>query len=227
MNRSKDLPGLISDPDIVASYSEDALGLRGEFDAVCRPETEEDVAELVRYCAATATPLTVQGLRSSLTGASMAQGGIALSMERMNRLKDLDADDRTAVAEPGMVVAEFRKRVREEGLFYPPDPTSEGECTLGGNVATNAGGLRCAKYGVTGDYVLGLEVVLADGRILRTGSRCMKSVSGYDLTRLFVGSEGTLGVVTEITLSIRPKPLALKTSLAFFSTLIARAAAQE
>ncbi len=221
MNRSRDLPGLISDPDIVASYSEDALGLRGEFDAVCRPETEQDVAEIIRYCAATATPATVQGLRSSLTGASMAQGGIAISMERMNSLKDLGADDRTAVAEAGLVVAEFKERIREAGLFYPPDPTSEGECTLGGNVATNASGAAGLKYGSTRKWVRRIRGIDGQGRVLELVNRdneknCCGFGSFYDPATILVGSEGTLAVVTEVELRLASPPQAAFLGMAFF-----------
>jgi glycolate oxidase len=137
----------------------------------------------------------------------------------MNKMLDMRIVDRRVVVQPGVVFADLEKALATSGFFFPPDPASGSVCTLGGNVATNAGGLRGAKYGVTRDYVMGLEVVLPDGRVMRTGSDCMKSVSGYDLTRLFVGSEGTLGVITEISLKISPKPLASKTSLAAFADL--------
>lgn len=137
----------------------------------------------------------------------------------MNKILDIRISDRLAVVQPGVVYADLEKALAPHGFFFPPDPASGKVCTLGGNVATNAGGIRGAKYGVTRDYIIGLEVVLPDGRIMRTGSNCMKSVSGYDLTRLFVGAEGTLGVVTEITLKINPKPLAFHTGLAYFSDL--------
>jgi glycolate oxidase len=137
----------------------------------------------------------------------------------MTEILDIRIPDRLAVVQPGVVYADLERALDPYGFFFPPDPASGSVCTLGGNVATNAGGLRGAKYGVTKDYVLGLEVVLPDGRIMRTGSSCMKSASGYDLTRLFVGSEGTLGVITEITLKINPKPTAFKTGLASFPGL--------
>jgi glycolate oxidase len=137
----------------------------------------------------------------------------------MNKILDIRIADRLAVVQPGVVYADLEKALESLGYFFPPDPASSSVCTLGGNVATNAGGIRGAKYGVTRDYVLGLEVVLPDGRILRTGSSCIKSASGYDLTRLFVGSEGTLGVMTEIILKVSPKPTVVKTGLAFFSDL--------
>jgi glycolate oxidase len=137
----------------------------------------------------------------------------------MNRILDIRIADRLTVVQPGVVYADLEKALAPFGFFFPPDPASGKVCTIGGNAATNAGGIRGAKYGVTRDYVLGLEVVLADGRVLRTGSACIKSASGYDLTRLFVGSEGTLGVITEITLKINPRPLAFTTTLAMFSGL--------
>ena len=137
----------------------------------------------------------------------------------MNKIIDIRIADRLAVVQPGVVYADLERALAPHGFFFPPDPASGKACTLGGNVSTNAGGIRGAKYGVTRDYVLGLEVVLPDGRVMRTGSNCMKSVSGYDLTRLFVGSEGTLGVVTEITLKVNPKPRVLNTGLAYFASL--------
>jgi glycolate oxidase len=137
----------------------------------------------------------------------------------MNRILDIRIVDRLVVVQPGVVYADLESALEPYGFFFPPDPASGSVCTLGGNVATNAGGLRGAKYGVTRDYVLGLEVVLPDGRVMRTGSACMKSASGYDLTRLFVGSEGTLGIITEIGLKVSPKPLSTRTSLASFSSL--------
>ena len=138
---------------------------------------------------------------------------------RMNKILKISIEDRLAIVEPGVVYAHLENELAHHGFFFPPDPASGKVCTLGGNVATNAGGVRGAKYGTTRDYVLGLQVVLPDGRIMRTGSKAMKSVSGYDLTRLFVGSEGTLGVVTEITLKINPKPTAASTASATFDSL--------
>jgi glycolate oxidase len=148
-----------------------------------------------------------------------AKGGAVLDLSRMNRILKISVEDRLAVVQPGVVYANLEKALEPFGFFFPPDPASGKVATLGGNVATNAGGVKGAKYGTTRDYVLGLEVVLPDGRIMRTGSRAMKSVSGYDLTRLFVGSEGTLGVVTEITLKINPKPTAASTAMATFGNL--------
>jgi glycolate oxidase len=147
------------------------------------------------------------------------KSGIVLDLSHMNKIIKISIEDRLAIVEPGVVYASLEKALATFGFFFPPDPASGKVSTLGGNVATNAGGVKGAKYGTTRDYVLALQVVLPDGRIMRTGSRAMKSVSGYDLTRLFVGSEGTLGVVTEITLKINPKPTAASTSLATFENL--------
>ncbi len=134
------------------------------------------------------------------------QGGIALSLAQMNRIKEINAADFVAVVEPGVTTLKFQEAVEKRGLFYPPDPASRADCSLGGNIATNAGGPRCLKYGVTRDYVLGLEVVLADGSVVRLGSRTHKNKTGFDLHRLFVGSEGMLGIVTEATLKLLPLP---------------------
>jgi glycolate oxidase len=145
-------------------------------------------------------------------------GGITLVLTRMDAVLEVSAADRLAVVQPGVVNKTLRDAVGAHGLFYPPDPASYDWCTLGGNLAMNSGGLCCVKYGVTTDYVLGLEVVLADGRVLRTGRRTVKGVAGYDLTRLFVGSEGTLGVITEATLALRPAPAPPVTLVASFGT---------
>ncbi len=147
------------------------------------------------------------------------RGGVVLDLSHMNKILKISLEDRLAIVQPGVVYADLEKALEPHGFFFPPDPASGKVCTLGGNVATNAGGVRGAKYGTTRDYVLALQVVLPDGRIMRTGSKAMKSVSGYDLTRLFVGSEGTLGVVTEITLKINPKPTASSTAVATFDDL--------
>ena len=155
-----------------------------------------------------------------MTGMAVpVRGGIILDLNHMNKILNISIEDRFAVVQPGVVYADLEKALNQYGFFFPPDPASGKVSTLGGNVATNAGGVKGAKYGTTRDYVLGLQVVIPDGRMMRTGSKTMKSVSGYDLTKLFVGSEGTLGVVTEITLKINPKTTAASTSLATFDDL--------
>jgi glycolate oxidase len=165
-------------------------------------------------------PVIPRGAGTSLSGMAVpARGGIVVDLSHMNKILKISIEDRLAVVQPGVVYAALEKALTPYGFFFPPDPASGKVATLGGNVATNAGGLKGAKYGTTRDYVLGIQVVLPDGRIMRTGSKAMKSVSGYDLTRLFVGSEGTLGVVTEVTLKINPKPTATSTALATFDKL--------
>jgi glycolate oxidase len=165
-------------------------------------------------------PVVPRGAGTGLCGLAVpAEGGIVLDLARMNRILSIHIPDRLVVVQPGVIYDDLQAALAPKGFFYPPDPASGKVCTIGGNVGTNAGGLRGAKYGTTRDYVLGLEVVLADGEVMRTGARTMKCSSGYDLTRLIVGSEGTLGVVTEITLKISPKPTEVSTATASFDRL--------
>jgi len=183
-------------------------------------ETVEQVSEIMKLASRIRIPVIPRGAGTGLSGMAVPiQGGIVLDLNHMNQILKISIEDRLAVVEPGVVYADLEKALLPHGFFFPPDPASGKVSTLGGNVATNAGGLKGAKYGTTRDYVLALQVVLPDGRIMRTGSKAMKSVSGYDLTRLFVGSEGTLGIVTEITLKINPKPTATSTALATFDNL--------
>jgi glycolate oxidase len=184
------------------------------------PGSAEQVSEILKRANQERIPVIPRGAGTGLSGMAVpARGGIVLDLSRMNKILDLRIEDRLAVVQPGVVYAALEQALLPYGFFFPPDPASGKVCTLGGNVATNAGGVKGAKYGTTRDYVLGLQVVLPDGRIMRTGSRTMKCVSGYDLTKLFVGSEGTLGVITEITLKINPKPTAASTALATFDDL--------
>jgi len=165
-------------------------------------------------------PVVPRGAATGLAGGALpVAGGICLNMARMNRILDISIPDTLAVVQPGVITLDLQKAVEKYGFFYPPDPASVYQCTIGGNVATNAGGPRCLKYGVTGDYVLGLEVVVPGGHVLRLGGRTIKNVSGYNLKELFIGSEGTLGVVTEITVRLIPKPAAQMTALAAFPRL--------
>jgi glycolate oxidase subunit GlcD len=174
---------------------------------------------VMRVAARHGVPVVPRGAGSGLSGGSNAvDGAITLVMTRMDAILEVSPADRLVVVQPGVVNKSLRDAVAGSGLFYPPDPSSYDWCTIGGNLATNSGGLCCVKYGVTTDYVLGLEVVLADGRVLRTGRRTVKGVAGYDLTRLFVGSEGTLGVITEATLALRPAPQRPVTLAATFAT---------
>ncbi|MFH1491658.1 MAG: FAD-linked oxidase C-terminal domain-containing protein [Pseudomonadota bacterium] len=204
----------------LVSYSYDASDHDHRPEAALWPKTSREVSEILSLANRHRIPVTPRGAGTSLSGGAVpVSGGIVMDLSRMNRIMDIRIRDRLTVVQPGVVYGDLEKALEPYGFFFPPDPASGKVCTIGGNVGTNAGGIRGAKYGVTRDYVMALEVVLPDGRLMRTGSGCMKSVSGYDLTRLFVGSEGTLGVFTEITLKISPKPTALKTSLVSFSSL--------
>ncbi|WP_376777704.1 FAD-binding oxidoreductase [Kibdelosporangium persicum] len=213
---------VITDPDVTRSYEHDMMPLapHGSPLAVVLPSNTSQVQAVVRACAEFGVPIVPRGAGSGLTGAANAiDGCVMLVTARMKEILEIDPDNRLAVVQPGVVNLDFRGAVEKHGLFYPPDPSSYDWCTIGGNISTNAGGLCCVKYGVTTDSVLGLEVVLADGEVLRTGRRTVKGVAGYDLTKLFIGSEGTLGVVTEITVALRPLPQVPGTTIAAFSTI--------
>lgn len=200
---------ILDDPDVMAAYGSDMAGFcpAGAPTVVVLPRTVEQVQHVMRTATATRTPVVPQGARTGLSGAANAsEGCIVLSLVRMDRILEINPVDRIAVVEPGVVNATLSRAVAEQGLFYPPDPSSWEECTIGGNIGTASGGLCCVKYGVTAEYVLGLEVVLADGELLSTGRRTAKGVAGYDLTRLMVGSEGSLGIVVRATLALRPEP---------------------
>ena len=204
----------------LVSYSYDASDHDHRPEAAVWPTSPEQVSRILDLANKLRLPVTPRGAGTGLAGSAIPEnGGLVLDMCRMNEIVDIRIADRLAIVQPGVVYADLEKALARYGFFFPPDPASASVCTLGGNVATNAGGLRGAKYGVTGDYVMGLEVVQPDGRIMHTGSDCMKSVSGYNITQLFVGSEGTLGVITEITLKITPRPIAVKTLLASFVSL--------
>ncbi len=186
-------------------------------DAVVLARTRGDVEKTLRFASRHGIPVTPRGAGVGYVGGCVpSHGGIALSVARMNRIKEINFADGVAVVEPGVITGELQAAVRKLGLFYPPDPASLKECSIGGNIATNAGGPRCLKYGVTRSYVLGLEVVLADGRVLRCGGRTHKNKQGFDLAGLFVGSEGLLGIVTEATLRLLPHPPARATLAASF-----------
>ena len=188
-------------------YSGDKWFATRRPDAVALPRDTEAVATLLRFAQQHRIPVTARGAGYGYVGGCVpSAGGIVLSLERLNRIQEISADDFVAVVQPGVITQTLQERVERLGLFYPPDPASRADCSLGGNIATNAGGPRCLKYGVTRDYVLGLEVVLADGSIVRLGSRTHKNKTGFDCHRLFVGSEGLLGIVTEATLKLLPLP---------------------
>ena len=205
--------------DLIA-YSKDASEHQHRPDAAVWPINTEQVSAIMKLANREKFPIVPRGAGTSLAGLTVPeQGGIILDLGRMDKIIDISIEDRLAVVQPGVVYADLDRALSPYGFFFPPDPASGAVCTLGGNVATNAGGIKGAKYGTTKDYVLALEVVLPDGRILHTGSKCMKSVSGYDLTKLLVGSEGTLGVITEITFKINPKPPLISTAMATFENL--------
>ncbi|NUT92421.1 MAG: FAD-binding protein [Saccharothrix sp.] len=211
---------VLTDPDVTSAYRRDMMPLapHGRPLAVVLPTDAGQVREVVRACAEHRTPIVPRGAGSGLSGAANAiDGCVVLVTTKMNRIVEIDPDNRLVVVEPGVVNLDLRGAVEKHGLFYPPDPSSYDWCTIGGNLSTNAGGLCCVKYGVTTDSVLGLEVVLADGELLKTGRRTVKGVAGYDLTKLFIGSEGTLGVITRATLALRPLPQAPSTLVATFN----------
>jgi glycolate oxidase len=212
----------VTDPDVRSRYAVDeSLGATApEHFEVVRARDLDDVVEVLRWAQETRTPVVPQGARSGLAGGSVAlEGGVVLNLEALAGVVEVDPLESPAVVGPGTVTADLKVAAAEADLFYPPDPASSAFCTIGGNVATNAGGLCCVKYGVTADYVNALQVVLAGGEVIRTGHRTAKGVAGLDLTGLFVGAEGTLGVVTEVTVRLVPSPDPALTALATFDSL--------
>ncbi|HYT59771.1 MAG TPA: FAD-linked oxidase C-terminal domain-containing protein [Haliangiales bacterium] len=195
------------DSETLRSHSGDKWFATVLPDAVALPRSTHSVATILRFAQRHNLPVTARGAGHGYVGGCVpSRGGIALSLIRMNRIKEINALDFVAVAQAGVITQQLQNAVERQGLYYPPDPASRADCSVGGNIATNAGGPRCLKYGVTRDYVLGVEVVLADGSVVRLGSRTHKNKTGFDLARLFVGSEGLLGVVTEATLKLLPLP---------------------
>ncbi|MFZ4372057.1 MAG: FAD-binding oxidoreductase [Mycobacterium sp.] len=212
---------VVTDPEILASYRHDyAMDPDAGMPlAVVRPTSTEEVQAVLRWASAHRVPVVPRGAGTGLSGGATAvDGGIVLSTEKMREIT-VDPVTRTAVAQPGLLNVEVKKAVAAQGLWYPPDPSSYEICSIGGNIATNAGGLCCVKYGVTTDYVLGLQVVLADGTAVRLGGPRLKDVAGLSLTKLFVGSEGTLGVVTEVTLRLLPPQTTTATVVATFDSV--------
>jgi glycolate oxidase len=214
-------------PGGVLTAAEDliAYGFDGTFyehvpPLVVLPETTAQVSAVHRIAAERRIPITPRAMGSGLSGGAVPLGGsIVLGVARMDRILEIDEVDRVAVVQAGVINARLQAEVERRGLFYPPDPSSLKQSAIGGNVAENAGGARCLKYGVTGDYVLALEVVLPDGTVIRTGGRTVKNVTGYDLRRLFTGAEGTLGTITEITLRLLSKPKYARAALAVFERI--------
>jgi glycolate oxidase len=211
-------PGVSDDPSTLEAYAADALGRGHAPDVVVRPADTAQVAAVARLCQEHRVPLVVRGAGTGYTGGAVpVRGGVVLSVERLNRILEIDPVNLTVVVEPAVITGDLQRAVEAQGLYYPPDPASLDSSSIGGNVAECAGGPRAFKYGTTKRYVLALEAVLPTGEIIHTGSKAVKNVVGYDLTQLLVGSEGTLAIVTRITLRLLPYPPARATVLATFA----------
>src|SRR2546429_3736612 len=210
---------IADDAETLAAHSGDKWFAVEAPEVVVFARSTSDVSKLLKFASQKKAPVTARGAGFGYVGGCVpAKKGIALSLMRMNRIKEINFADAIAIVEPGVITADLKAAARAQRLFYPPDPASMKDCSIGGNVATNAGGPRCLKYGVTRNYVIGLEIVLANGEVLRTGGRVHKNKTGFDLIGLFVGSEGMLGVVTEITLRLLPLPPARATLSAAFAS---------
>src|SRR6266568_4431020 len=208
------------DAEVLAAHSGDKWFAAEEPEVAVFARSTIDVSKLLKFASQEKIPVTARGAGYGYVGGCVpVRKGIALSLMRMNRVKEIHFADAIAIVEPGVITADLKAAARAKKLFYPPDPASMKDCSIGGNIATNAGGPRCLKYGVTRNYVTGLEVVLANGDVLQTGGRVHKNKTGFDLIGLFVGSEGMLGVVTEITLRLLPLPPARGTLSAAFATM--------
>ena len=211
---------VLTSPEDLVAYSYDGTFAEHRPDLVVRPDSTEQVSAVLKVASREGLPVVPRGMASGLAAASIPfAGGMALDTCRMNRVLEIDEVNFTVTAQAGVITQTLADTVAKKGLFYPPDPSSIKQSTLGGNAACNAGGPRCLKYGVTGDYVRGLTVVLPDGRVLKTGGKAIKNVTGYNLTQLFVGSEGTLGVITELILKLLPLPKVARTAMAVFPKL--------
>jgi glycolate oxidase len=212
---------VVTDADVLASYARDESEVPPHPpQAVIRAASESEVAAVMRICSEHRVPVTPRAAGTGRTGGAVPlAGGVVLAFEHMRAIKGIEEENLIAVVEPGVVTGVLHAAVEEQRMFYPPDPNSLESCTLGGNVAENAGGPRALRYGCTRDYVLGMRVVTADGTVLALGKRTSKGVTGYDLTSLMVGSEGTLAITTELTLKLLPKPEAVATLLAFLPDL--------
>ena len=189
-------------------YARDEGALAPIFpEAVVKPASAEEIAAILQFANRERFPVVPRGAGTGVTGGALAlYGGVVVSLERMNRLREIDRDNLMAVVEPGIITGDLHRAVEEEDLFYPPDPASLESCSLGGNLAEDAGGPRAVKYGVTRDYVTGVEAVLPDGKIIRYGGKLVKNATGYNLLQLLIGSEGTLGIITEITVRLLSRP---------------------
>jgi len=210
----------LTDKEDLFCYGFDSSSLEGIPSAVIRPADTREVSEVARFAFQNKIQIVPRGAGTGMTGGAVPMQDVAvISFEGMNKILDIDEKNMIAVVEPGVINAHLQEKLDMKGLFYPPDPASMKFCTLGGNVAENAGGPRAVKYGVTKDYVLGLEIVLPNGEVIMTGGKTYKGVVGYDLTRLMVGSEGTLGIITKIFLKVLPQPDETVTLLCSFSSL--------
>ncbi|HWO77851.1 MAG TPA: FAD-linked oxidase C-terminal domain-containing protein [Bacillus sp. (in: firmicutes)] len=212
---------ILTDKADLYSYSYDASFGVYVPDVVVQPKETEEVAKIMKLANQYEIPVYPRGQGTSLSGGPLpVKGGIVLDLSRWDQKLEIDAEDMVAIVSPGVITAHINAKAMEKGLIYPPDPSSSNIATIGGNLAENAGGPRGLKYGVTKDYVIGLEVVTPEGEVIRTGGRTVKNVTGYDLTKLIVGSEGTLGIITEAILRLYPKPAASKTLMALFDDLV-------
>jgi len=208
------------DPAVIAAHSYDSYIEEASPSAVVFPKTTAEVSKIMTLASAEKFPVTARGAGTNLSGGSIALNhGVVLCLTQMNQIVDIAPEDRYAVVQPGVINGNLQKALAGHGYFYPPDPSSFMISTIGGNIAENAGGPRCLKYGVTVDYVLGLEVVLASGKVVRMGSSNIKDVTGYRPSGLFCGSEGTLGIITEATLRIVPAPQAVRTAMVVYNNL--------
>ena len=223
---AKELKKIVGDknyldtPEDLMNYSYDAFTTEARPEAVLLPLTTEQVSGIMKVAYREKIPVTPRGAGTNISGGSVPmRKGVVLAFTRMDRILEIKKEDRLAVVQPGVINAELQAEVEKKNLFYPPDPASMSVCTMGGNVAENAGGPRGVKYGVTRDYILGLTVVLPNGQIIRVGGRTTKNVTGIDLVGFFAGSEGTLGIITEITCKLLPKPEANQTMQAIFHDL--------
>ncbi len=210
----------LSDRESLALYGYDSTPeLEARPAVVLLPGHRDEIIRVMELCHGAGVSVTPRGSGTNLSGGSLSAGGVVIQTSRMNRILELDEENLTATVEPGVITSTLHREVERRGLFYPPDPGSMNISTLGGNVAENSGGLRGLKYGVTADYVMGLETVLADGSLLTTGGKAVKDVAGYTTTPLLVSSEGTLGLFTAITVKLIPKPRTKATMLAHFTTM--------
>jgi len=206
-------------PSELCCYSADGSQIKGRPEYVIFPKKTEEVSQILAYANQNLIPVTARGAGTGLAGGAVpVKGGIVLDMSQMNNIISVDIDNIQVTVEAGVVQDKLNEKLKPFGFFFPPNPGSSASCTVGGQIANNASGMRCVKYGTTKNYVLDLEVVLADGTVIHTGSNCLKSSSGYDLSRLLVGSEGTLGIITKAVLKIAPLPKARKLVMVSFPT---------